>query len=50
MAEGVRFELTRGLTLPVFKTGALNRSANLPLEKLETHYFVSIAGFGAPIT
>jgi hypothetical protein len=31
MAEGVRFELTRGAKpLPVFKTGALNHSATLP--------------------
>lgn len=28
--EGVRFELTRACTLPVFKTGALNRSATPP--------------------
>ena len=33
MAEGVRFELTRPLGLPVFKTGAINRSATPP-EKL----------------
>ena len=30
MAEGVRFELTRPLGLPVFKTGAINRSATPP--------------------
>lgn len=30
MAEAVRFELTKVLPLPVFKTGALNRSAKLP--------------------
>ena len=29
-AEGVRFELTRPLGLPVFKTGAFNRSATPP--------------------
>ena len=29
-AEGVRFELTRPLGLPVFKTGAINRSATPP--------------------
>jgi hypothetical protein len=33
MAEGVRFELTRERNpLPVFKTGALNHSATLPLQ------------------
>ena len=31
MAEAVRFELTKGYKpLPVFKTGAFNRSATLP--------------------
>jgi hypothetical protein len=30
LAEGVRFELTRPLGLPVFKTGAINRSATPP--------------------
>lgn len=30
MAEAVRFELTNGCPLPVFKTGALNRSATHP--------------------
>ena len=30
MAEAVRFELTDGFPSPVFKTGALNRSATLP--------------------
>ncbi len=31
LAEGVGFEPTRGYSpLPVFKTGALNRSATLP--------------------
>ena len=30
MAEGVRFELTRPFSLPVFKTGAINRSATPP--------------------
>ena len=29
-AEGVRFELTRPFGLPVFKTGAINRSATPP--------------------
>ena len=32
LAEGVRFELTRERNpLPVFKTGALNHSATLPV-------------------
>jgi hypothetical protein len=31
MAEGVRFELTRPFGLPVFKTGAINRSATPPV-------------------
>jgi hypothetical protein len=30
LAEGVRFELTRPFGLPVFKTGAFNRSATPP--------------------
>ena len=30
VAEGVRFELTKGCPLPVFKTGAIDHSANLP--------------------
>jgi hypothetical protein len=30
MAEAVRFELTNGRPLPVFKTGAINHSATLP--------------------
>jgi hypothetical protein len=29
--EGVRFELTRPFGLPVFKTGAINRSATPPV-------------------
>ena len=33
MAEGVRFELTRPYGLPVFKTGAINRSATPPKEQ-----------------
>ena len=37
MAEGVGFEPTRGYSpLPVFKTGALNRSATLPTERGES--------------
>ena len=31
MAEAVRFELTNGFPLPVFKTGAIDHSATLPL-------------------
>ena len=30
MAEAVRFELTNGCPLPVFKTGAIDHSATLP--------------------
>ena len=30
LAEGVGFEPTRACALPVFKTGALDRSATLP--------------------
>ncbi|AAU93133.1 hypothetical protein MCA0721 [Methylococcus capsulatus str. Bath] len=30
LAEAVRFELTNGFPLPVFKTGAFNHSATLP--------------------
>jgi hypothetical protein len=33
-AEAVRFELTDGCPSPVFKTGALNRSATLPIAEL----------------
>ena len=35
-AEGVRFELTRPFSLPVFKTGAINRSATPPFTPLKT--------------
>jgi hypothetical protein len=31
LAEAVRFELTNGFPLPVFKTGAIDHSATLPL-------------------
>ncbi len=31
LAEAVRFELTKGCPLPVFKTGAIDHSATLPL-------------------
>jgi hypothetical protein len=30
LAEAVRFELTKGFPLPVFKTGAIDHSATLP--------------------
>ena len=30
LAEAVRFELTNGCPLPVFKTGAIDHSATLP--------------------
>ena len=32
LAEAVRFELTNGFPLPVFKTGAIDHSATLPLK------------------
>src|SRR5439155_19885602 len=38
-AEGVRFELTRPFGLPVFKTGAINRSATPPSTKMCAGYF-----------
>ena len=38
-AEGVRFELTRPFGLPVFKTGAINRSATPP-EKLSLDFAI----------
>ena len=31
LAEAVRFELTNGCPLPVFKTGAIDHSATLPV-------------------
>src|SRR6184192_775006 len=37
--EGVRFELTRPFGLPVFKTGAINRSATPP-EKLSLDFAI----------
>ena len=36
LAEGVRFELTRPFGLPVFKTGAINRSATPPGNRWKT--------------
>jgi hypothetical protein len=35
LAEAVRFELTDGCPSPVFKTGALNRSATPPAKAEE---------------
>jgi hypothetical protein len=37
LAEAVRFELTDGCPSPVFKTGALNRSATLPGCRRDCH-------------
>ena len=34
LAEAVRFELTNGCPLPVFKTGAIDHSATLPANLL----------------
>ena len=33
LAEAVRFELTNGCPLPVFKTGAIDHSATLPVDQ-----------------
>jgi hypothetical protein len=33
LAEAVRFELTNGFPLPVFKTGAIDHSATLPARR-----------------
>jgi hypothetical protein len=43
MAEGVRFELTRPFSLPVFKTGAINRSATPPGEVVRAYFRISQA-------
>jgi hypothetical protein len=44
-AEGVRFELTRPFGLPVFKTGAINRSATPPdqarISRSQIHYSIT---------
>ena len=38
MAEAERFELSVGYTrTPVFKTGAFNRSAKLPIHEIRTY-------------
>ncbi len=37
MAEGVGFEPTRAFALPVFKTGAINRSTTPPCARLASH-------------
>ena len=40
--EGVRFELTRPFGLPVFKTGAINRSATPPDQaRIRDHKFIN---------
>jgi len=38
LAEAVRFELTNGCPLPVFKTGAIDHSATLP-----AYFYVSLS-------
>src|SRR4030042_4006890 len=43
LAGGVRFELTNGCPLPVFKTGAIDHSATLPIFKTCS----GTAGFGS---
>ena len=40
-AEGEGFELTLAFTKPVFKTGALNRSATLPFLAQDCHFITS---------
>jgi hypothetical protein len=35
LAEAVRFELTNPFGLPVFKTGAIDHSATLPMNNLQ---------------
>ena len=47
LAEAVRFELTKGCPLPVFKTGAFNHSATLPCrispkEKFEGAHYITL--------
>ncbi len=37
VAEAVRFELTNGFPLPVFKTGAIDHSATLPYRVCLSH-------------
>ena len=39
MAEAVRFELTNGCPLPVFKTGAIDHSATPPKTVFKTSAF-----------
>ena len=41
-AEGVGFEPTMGFPIPVFKTGALSRSAIPPLETRFYHTLISV--------
>ncbi len=44
LAEGVRFELTRPFGLPVFKTGAINRSATPPERTVIGDQWIVIGG------
>ena len=53
-AEGVRFELTRPFGLPVFKTGAINRSATPPKTDLRDansllHYSITPREIPPPV-
>jgi hypothetical protein len=53
-AEGVRFELTRPFGLPVFKTGAINRSATPPsgaftIANSLLHYFTTPSQIRPPM-
>ena len=43
LAEAVRFELTNGCPLPVFKTGAIDHSATLPAFHITTNTSRSFA-------
>ena len=49
LAEAVRFELTNGFPLPVFKTGAIDHSATLPFRVGSSRHILTssrLAGFG----
>ena len=49
LAEAVRFELTNGFPLPVFKTGAIDHSATLPVRVWSSRHILTSsrpAGFG----
>ena len=43
MAEAVRFELTNGCPLPVFKTGAIDHSATLPYRVCDAAHILAVA-------